>query len=98
MGRGEGDENSACGPYLKGENWFIRQSLNWVQEQLNTNTFPRDDYRELCELVNFVLGGNVSHFLYFPYSLLISSRGLIKLKGENTQSILCNTCSFYWYF
>ena len=54
---GEADAGSPTGPYLKEENWWARQTLEWVTRELLQNTFPRGDYRELCELINFVLGG-----------------------------------------
>ena len=34
--------------------------LHWAEEHCATATFPRADYRELCELLTFVLGGQVS--------------------------------------
>ena len=36
-----------------------RQSLAWVEWHLLQNTFPRDDYRELTELIAVYLGGDV---------------------------------------
>jgi hypothetical protein len=36
-----------------------RQSLAWVEWHLLQNTFPRDDYKELTELIAVYLGGHV---------------------------------------
>jgi hypothetical protein len=51
------DETSPTGPYKSGKSWFARASLTWAQEQLRHGTFARGDYRELAELLNFILGG-----------------------------------------
>ena len=37
----------------------LHASLTWVREQLENNMFPRGDYREFCELINLILGGQV---------------------------------------
>jgi hypothetical protein len=58
--RWEWTETSPNGPYLTSMNWWARSTLTWVQEHLVRGTFPREDYRELCELINIVLGGEVS--------------------------------------
>ena len=34
--------------------------LQWAENHLLRGTFPREDYRELCELIVYYLGGNVS--------------------------------------
>ena len=57
---GAGDQGYANGPYLKDENWYLRQTLDWLQDHLQKGTFPRGDYLELCQLMIFILGGNVS--------------------------------------
>ena len=36
-----------------------RQSLAWVEWHLLQNTFPRDDYKEITELITVYLGGHV---------------------------------------
>ena len=56
---GEGDDVE-IGPYKCPENWWARVTLNWVQHHLRCNTFQRGDYTELCELMNLILGGQVS--------------------------------------
>jgi hypothetical protein len=55
------EDDHPIGPYTREENWYFRQTLDWAQLHLRRNTFPRGDYRELCELINFVLGGEVSN-------------------------------------
>lgn len=59
------DDESPTGPYLSDATWFARATLTWVQEQLHINTFPRGDYREFCELINVVLGGEVCKTLFW---------------------------------
>ena len=56
------DADSSSGPYRREEDWWARVPLNWVQSQLVRNTFPRGDYRELCELITFILRGEVSSY------------------------------------
>jgi hypothetical protein len=56
----EEQESSPTGPYANSMNWWARATLTWVREQLYTDTFPRGDYREFCELLNIILGGEVS--------------------------------------
>jgi hypothetical protein len=53
------EDISATGPYQSDLTWWERATLTWVQDQLHANTFPRGDYRELCELINIILGGEV---------------------------------------
>ena len=36
-----------------------KSSLHWAQDNLDRNTFPRDDYKELNELIVVYLGGKV---------------------------------------
>ena len=36
-----------------------KQSLEWAEDNLQNNTFPRDDYKELNELIVVYLGGEV---------------------------------------
>lgn len=55
----EDDETSPTGPYRSESNWWACATLSWVRDQLEADTFPRGDYRELCELINLILGGNV---------------------------------------
>lgn len=41
--------------------------LEWAQNELEKGTFPRDDYRELLELIVITLGGTVEGFSFrFP--------------------------------
>lgn len=54
------EDTSPTGPYQSDISWWEHATLTWVQEQLCANTFPRGDYRELCELINIILGGEVS--------------------------------------
>ena len=56
---GEEDQNSPIGPYFREVNWFAKQTLDWAQDVLTDDVFERGDYRELCQLINFVLGGKV---------------------------------------
>lgn len=44
----------------KNANWFAKKTLSWVQDRLYDDSFQRGDYRELCQLINFILGGKVS--------------------------------------
>ena len=70
------DEDKDCenGPFLKQENHFINQTRVWLQSHLEANTFPRDDYRELCELMNFILGGKVGcHDISKLYKIFVIS-------------------------
>ena len=62
---GDEDKNCEMGPFFKNENHFLNQTLLWLQRHLKANTFPRADYRELSELMNFILGGQ-----YVPKSSL----------------------------
>ena len=55
----EWEDSSPTGPYRRELDWWARATLTWAQEQLLQGTFPREDYRELCELLNLVLGGEV---------------------------------------
>ena len=55
----EWDDESPTGPYRSEVTWWARATLTWVREQLYANTFPRGDYRELCEIINITLGGEV---------------------------------------
>ena len=55
---GVSDTGYSIGPCRKEEHWFMRQTLDWLQEHLLKDTFPRADYREMCELINFILGGD----------------------------------------
>ena len=65
---GTEDKDSPNGPYFNEANWFAKQTLDWVQGKLAEDIFQRGDYRELCQLINFVLGGKVSNFeLYSSY-------------------------------
>ena len=50
------DPSSPTGPYRSEESWLARAVLTWVQEALSSDTFHRRDYRELCELINMILG------------------------------------------
>ncbi len=59
----EWEDNSPTGPYQSNKTWWARATLTWVREQLEQNTFPRGDYREFCELINIILGGEVKIFL-----------------------------------
>ena len=64
------DDASPTGPYLTECQWWARSTLTWVQEHLALGTFPREDYRELCELLNVVLGGEVSYnIFYYMYNI-----------------------------
>ncbi len=54
------EDTSPSGPYRSSLDWFARSTLTWVQDHLAKGTFPREDYRELCELLKIVLGGDVS--------------------------------------
>jgi hypothetical protein len=56
----ESDEDWEHGPYMSEMSYWARETLTWVQNQLHANTFPRGDYRELCELINIILGGKVN--------------------------------------
>ena len=38
--------------------------LDWAQDQLQRNTWPREDYRELLELLIVSLGGTVPGFSF----------------------------------
>ena len=60
----DNDEDSPTGPYLSEQSWWARATLTWVQEQLYIGTFTRGDYRELCELINVILGGEVNYTTY----------------------------------
>ena len=57
---GEADDYPV-GPYKIERNWYLRQTLDLVQEHLRSGTFPRADYKELCELMNFILDGKVKN-------------------------------------
>ncbi len=54
------DDTSRTGPYQSELNWWACSTLSWIREQLMEDTFPRGDYREMCELINIILGGDVS--------------------------------------
>ena len=54
------DDSSPTGPYKSDITWWMRATLTWVREQLERNTFPRGDYREFCEALNIILGGEVN--------------------------------------
>ena len=51
----EWNETSSTGLYKNSLN-----CLTWAKQRLTDGTFPREDYRELCELLNSVLGGEVN--------------------------------------
>lgn len=53
------DEGATIGPLRKDENRLCRNTLTWVSEELQKNTFCRGDYRELCELIYYILSGKV---------------------------------------
>lgn len=53
------DDDSPSGPYRSDVTWWARATLTWAREQLHADTFPRGDYREFCELINIILGGEV---------------------------------------
>ncbi len=55
----EWNDKSTIGPYANLLDWWARTTLTWVEEKLAEATFPRDDYRELVELICIVLGGQV---------------------------------------
>ena len=57
----EGENPSPTGPFLHTQNWWALATLTWAQERLHDNSFPRGDYREFCELLNIILGGEVNH-------------------------------------
>lgn len=44
------------------DDFLFKQALEvkiWVTNCIEKNTFPREDYRELCELILFYLGGSI---------------------------------------
>jgi hypothetical protein len=44
------------------DDFLFKQALEvkiWVTNCIDKNTFPREDYRELCELILFYLGGSI---------------------------------------
>ena len=57
-------EVSETGPFQEDTDWWARTTLTWVRCRLLQDTFPRNDYRELCELINIVLGGEVGISTY----------------------------------
>ena len=50
---------SPTAPYQNRESYRMLRTRIYVQELLYGGTFIRGDYRELCELLNFLLGGEV---------------------------------------
>ena len=56
---GTADEGVLIGPLQKEENWFCRETLLWVTGVLQKETFCRGDYKELCELIFYLLTGKV---------------------------------------
>ena len=70
---GIADTNTTEGPLNREENWFCRNTLRWVSNELYKNTFSRGDYRELCQLIYYILSGKVRiTFLFFVDLLLFS--------------------------
>ena len=59
--------NDECpvGPYIDTQTWWTRATLSGVQDQLRAGRFPRGDYQELAELINIILGGKVTNYIYF---------------------------------
>ena len=55
----EWGDTSPVGPYMRELDWWAQATLTWLQEHLVQGTFPREDYWELCEFLNIVLGGEV---------------------------------------
>ncbi len=58
----EWDDPSPVGPYKSKLDWWARATITLVQQQLYDGTFPHEDYHELCELLNLVLGGEVKKY------------------------------------
>ena len=64
----EYDRLSPTGPYESELSWYARAALTFAREILQQDTFTRGDYRELAEILNIVLGGEVS----IQYSFMVS--------------------------
>ena len=52
---------------------FVPASQEWSKAKPETNTFEREDYRELIETIYFYLGGDIS---IIPYEPLITDTAL----------------------
>ena len=58
MFRWNGDESSPTGPYLYSTERALAVKT-WAEVCCVDGTFPREDYRELLELLTHVLGGTI---------------------------------------
>ena len=54
----DGDEVSSYGPYLFSTERALMVK-EWAEDCCKTGVFPREDYRELLELITFVLNGEI---------------------------------------
>ena len=53
----------------------MRQTLDWCQFHLRRNTWgdERGDYKEFCEEMNYILGGQVSIILELQQNFISST-------------------------